>query len=189
MKMDVNARMMIWLVAFGCLALAIILAVRIWPSKSNRWEDLKVVTSAGKQVSFQVPSQWKEDYKEGHGGTFYLDSPESGTLRVNVMTANAPTNGAAKSALEAFLVSRSERQAVVQTADGNYVERKESYATDQGIPIFMVTWTVCKVLSQDAARIAVFTYTCATENREKTICAEEIRNLNELIPKVRFSNT
>ena len=48
--------------------------------------DLKPITYRGGLVKFYVPSTWVEGYEPDGGGTFYEDLPNSGTLRLNVLT-------------------------------------------------------------------------------------------------------
>ncbi len=49
---------------------------------------MKKITYRGGLISFQIPKDWIEEYEENGGGTFYEDSQESGTLRINVLTVN-----------------------------------------------------------------------------------------------------
>ncbi|HSI65722.1 MAG TPA: hypothetical protein VLE43_21530, partial [Candidatus Saccharimonadia bacterium] len=48
------------------------------------WET-KTVTYRGGVVVFDLPARWVEEYEPSGGGTFYEDTPQSGTLRLSVL--------------------------------------------------------------------------------------------------------
>lgn len=51
--------------------------------------NLKHIKYRGGIAEFQIPSHWREEYEPGGGGTFYEDSPDSGTLRLNVLSLSS----------------------------------------------------------------------------------------------------
>src|SRR5687767_3790902 len=51
---------------------------------------LKTINYRGGVVRFCILANWKEEYEEAGGGTFYAPDDDTGTLRLNVMTFKAP---------------------------------------------------------------------------------------------------
>src|SRR3954471_16013798 len=51
---------------------------------------LKTITYRGGLVRFRIPADWQEEYEEAGGGTFYAPDDQSGALRLNVLTMEAP---------------------------------------------------------------------------------------------------
>ena len=47
---------------------------------------LKTINYRGGVVVFRIPASWREEYDPEGGGTFYEDKPNSGTLRLNVLS-------------------------------------------------------------------------------------------------------
>ena len=68
--------------------------------KATLGDNLKTISYRGGVVTFQIPSTWIEEYEEQGGGTFYEDSPDSGTLRLNVMTFKTPQSSDQERAIE-----------------------------------------------------------------------------------------
>lgn len=50
---------------------------------------MKTVSSAGGQVRFRVPKHWQQE-ADGNGTMLYAPEPNSGTLRLNVLTFRNP---------------------------------------------------------------------------------------------------
>jgi hypothetical protein len=53
---------------------------------------LKKISYRGGIVVFRIPANWREEYEPEGGGTFYENQPDSGTLRLNVLSFEAPSN-------------------------------------------------------------------------------------------------
>jgi hypothetical protein len=67
---------------------------------------MKPIVYRGGIITFRVPATWKEEYEAEGGGTFYDDRPDSGTLRLNVLTFKAPEG---KPAVDGLLISLQHR--------------------------------------------------------------------------------
>jgi hypothetical protein len=62
--------------------------------------SLKPITYRGGIVRFEIPSDWIEEFETSGGGTFYENRPDSGTLRLNVLSfssKNTPSEEMARS--------------------------------------------------------------------------------------------
>jgi hypothetical protein len=52
---------------------------------------MKTISYRGGVVTFRIPESWNEEYSDTDGGTFYEDKPDSGTLRLKLITAESPS--------------------------------------------------------------------------------------------------
>jgi hypothetical protein len=67
----------------------------------------KTIQYRGGLVTFRIPSDWVEEYEADGGGAFYPEKPNSGTLRLNVMTLRSPSPIDARTT-EALLLPRAQ---------------------------------------------------------------------------------
>lgn len=118
-------------------------------------EDLatKQINYRGGLVVFSIPKSWIEEYEPEGGGTFYKRGADTGTLRLNVISARSPRRVTAVQALNDIGSS-----SAVAFGNGNALAKGVSRTTEQGRPITMFWWRVANVLEADHLRIASFTY-------------------------------
>src|SRR5262245_15281126 len=101
----------------------------------------KTISYRGGIVSFRIPSNWREEYEPEEGGTFYDDDPDSGTLRVNVITAKAPMPITERSAPD-ILAGLVRTSAKPELVGNNYaLVRYEQRAEEQGHPLHITYWS------------------------------------------------
>lgn len=65
---------------------------------------MKSVVYRGGVITFRIPFHWSEEYSDFDGGTFYEDRADSGTLRSKIVTAVAPAELQADSAMDLLQV-------------------------------------------------------------------------------------
>jgi hypothetical protein len=145
---------------------------------------MKEILYRGGLVKFSIPAHWKEEYNETGGGMFYEDGPDTGTLRLNVLTfANSNStkpvdvseearNSAAKNGGEPF-----------DLRPGDAMARYDSESVEDGESIKQRYWNVYSSVGDTHLRIAVFSYTLSSSRfddnkhvREMEILDREIRN-------------
>ncbi len=84
--------------------------------------QFKTINYRGGLVRFRIPTDWIEEYEPEGGGMFYADGPDTGTLRLNVLTSVREGGGPMEPAAE-FLSNLSglDRAAtpVIVHSDGN----------------------------------------------------------------------
>ncbi|MBL8085918.1 MAG: hypothetical protein JNN26_25045, partial [Candidatus Obscuribacter sp.] len=76
---------------------------------------MKTIVYRGGIVKFQIPSHWKEEYEEEGGGTFYEDSADSGTLRLNVLTFESESPLGENSSQELLKSLSKQPDAIIET--------------------------------------------------------------------------
>jgi hypothetical protein len=149
--------------------------------------DFKTISYRGGVVTFRVPSNWREEYEPDGGGTFYEDNPDSGTLRLNVITAKAPMPITLESAPDilAGLVATSERSETL--ANNCAVVRYEQRAEEQGHPLLITYWSVAQPLPPNHARVATFSYTLRAHQRKDSQVQAELDMLDREIRAATFA--
>src|ERR1035438_6693902 len=61
---------------------------------------MKTIVYRGGVVTFRIPAHWREEYSDFEGGTFYEDRPDSGTLRLKIITMSTPKELQSGSAMD-----------------------------------------------------------------------------------------
>ena len=145
---------------------------------------MKSITYRGGLVTFRIPRHWVEEYEEDGGGTFYEDRPDSGTLRLNVLTFTGPVGSPAKSPL-AVLQGSSKAASGTMCAlpNGNALLTGMDAATDGSTPIHMYYWHIAQHLPPSHYRLALFTYTVEAGRDTGPPIVHELEILNAELPR------
>jgi len=149
-------------------------------------DDYKTINYRGGILNFRIPASWKEEYEPQGGGTFYEDTPDSGTLRLNVMTAKAPmpiTLESAPDILAGLVRSSADPEPL---ANNCALVRYEQRAEEQGQPLHITHWSVAQPLPPSHARIATFSYTMRAHQRNDPQLMAEVDMLDREIRAVTF---
>ena len=147
----------------------------------------KQISYRGGLVMFSLPSAWTEEYEPEGGGIFYAPGEETGTLRLDVITAKAPTpisSSASREVLQKVGHSQIERLPT-GSAISNWVSREE----DRGVPITIYWWCVADVVEPDHIRIANFSYSILSSQEKSAQVASDLSFLEQSIRSIRFSPT
>ncbi|OYW39885.1 MAG: hypothetical protein B7Z35_03080 [Hydrogenophilales bacterium 12-61-10] len=152
--------------------------------------QMKEIKYRGGLVTFSIPKHWVEEYETDGGGMFYEDAPNSGTLRLNVITAKSPKPLSADAAYEELVAMKSINGKNVQhLANGNAFATAIHHATEQGQGITLFWWYVTNPVPPNHIRMANFSYTvlATQENSEQT--HREVQLLTESIKNAAFHPT
>ncbi len=149
--------------------------------------NFKTITYRGGIVVFRIPSQWREEHEPDGGGTFYDDNPDSGTLRLNVITAKAPMPITTQSAPD-ILAGLVQSSAAAELLGNNCaLVRYEQHAEEQGHPLSITLWSVAQPLPPNHARIATFSYTMRAHQRNDAQFQAELDMLDCEIRALGFA--
>ncbi len=148
---------------------------------------MKQISYRGGLITFSVPKHWVEEYSPEGGGTFYENAPNTGTLRLNVITATPPASSdqhAAKNALAA--IKNPSPSNIQQLPNGNEFSSRVQRATEQGHALRLYWWHLARQTHTGEVRVANFSYTIlsAEENNPRTV--EEIKLLETAIRNAYF---
>lgn len=123
--------------------------------------QMKTVNYRGGVLKFRIPSSWKEEYSDSDGGMFYEDVPNSGTLRVRVITLTEPTNAnhSAVSVLQVVLKGIGKSRVEVVETGRNALVRYEESALEEGTKLRIFYWVFGNPVPPGHARVVTFSYT------------------------------
>lgn len=144
--------------------------------------NFKTITYRGGIAQFAIPAHWREEYEPAGGGTFYEDSPDSGTLRLNVLSFESKDTPAEQMAATAF------RDGVIlSTTSGLPLRREEKAAEENGERLHIVRWEVAIPVAPKSLRLAIFSYTILESQLRDSVFAEEIQELEKSIKQASYS--
>jgi hypothetical protein len=146
---------------------------------------MKKINYRGGLISFDIPDSWKEEYNS-EGGIFYEDSPNSGTLRVHVLTLKKKGAISAQDEIkriESLHKSNNAKMTITNENDIFLSYKKEEM--DDNTPIIIFFWEKYQILQPNIFRIAMFSYTFPKLNNK---ISPEVTMLEESIKSAEFTN-
>lgn len=143
---------------------------------------LKTISYRGGIVTFSVPKAWKEEYEPVGGGTFYDNRPDSGTLRLNVLSFDSQETPAPQMALKAFPEGSFEilgsglpfRQSMVQVTENQEL-------------LHIHKWDIAVPVQPRSLRLVLFSYTILASQETEAKTKAELALINESIRTAIFS--
>lgn len=144
---------------------------------------MKRVHYRGGLVTFHIPDTWVEEHEEDGGGTFYEPRPDSGTLRLSVLTLE-PSAGTAGVPPIALLESpaQAELGELRELPNGNALLTYTTQSVEGAIPIRLVHWQIAQRVTPERYRLALFTYTLAVEHEHEPVNRRELEFLRVELP-------
>jgi hypothetical protein len=149
---------------------------------------LKKISYRGGLVEFSIPANWKEEYEQDGGGIFYEQSADSGTLRLNVITAKSPSPINDKSASDTLkgLKAAKSRQ-IDLLPNGNALLHFSESAVEAGNNLHMVYWIVANPVGTNHVRVATFSYTLLEGQQNQARFTKEIALIDSEIRNATFA--
>jgi hypothetical protein len=149
---------------------------------------LKKISYRGGVVEFSIPANWKAESENDGGGIFYEDSPDSGTLRLSVLTARSPRPISDKAASDALRgLSQAQSRQIESLTNGNALLHYSVPSTESGHKLHMVYWIVANPVRPDHIRIATFSYTLLEGQQEQERFKKDLATIDSQVRKAAFS--
>lgn len=142
----------------------------------------KSVIYRGGIAVFHIPDHWIEEHRPDGGSTFYSDSPDSGTLRLNVLGFESKDTSAMQMAETVFRSGE-----VIRTRCGLPLRRSEKIAEENGEVLHITKWEVAVPISPSSLRLAVFSFTILAKQRSDPAFISEISMLEKGISEGQYS--
>jgi len=156
-------------------------------SDSKEPPTMKTISYRGGIVAFRIPASWKEEYSDTDGGTFYEDKPDSGTLRLKLITAESPLEITSDSATSILNTLRVVNGQAMRQLNGNALARYEEMSVDRGQKIKILYWLVANPVPPKHARIATFSYAILQKKECDSAAVRDIQMLEKEIQGARFA--
>jgi hypothetical protein len=123
-----------------------------------------------------------EQYLPEGGATFFEERPDSGTLRLNVLSFQSEKEPASQMALSAFKGAHELR------SDGLPMRYYVKSAEEDGQPLEIHRWEVAIPVPPHSLRLAVFSYTILEGQQADARIREELAVVGALISTAEFSS-
>lgn len=152
--------------------------------------EMKTINYRGGIVRFRIPANWEEEYEKAGGGTFYRAGEDTGTLRLNVLTFQAPADqqvdtSTAADTLETF--ARKYGVPIIKLHDGIAAIRYDETSEEQGDRLIIRYWQVAQFLPPKIFRHAIFSYTLLEAQPTQPTFAAELDLLEREIYAAEFA--
>jgi hypothetical protein len=144
---------------------------------------MKRVIYRGGLVAFQIPATWREEYEPEGGGTFYEEGPNTGTLRLNVLSLQK----AEPRSLEAATREIFRGSAVEKLPNGFPLRRYSKQAEEQGTPLVLYRWEVLVPVSPSKWRLVCFTHTILSAHVGLDQSKAELDLIDKLVREADYS--
>lgn len=154
---------------------------------------MKAIVYRGGVVTFRIPSQWREEYSDIDGGTFYEDRADAGTLRLRITTMKTAKELHSASAKDILAIVLNELHRVSVEGsikgrkDGNAVLKYEVAALEMGKRLTIFYWVIANPLPPHHARVTTFSYTILDERRDQRSVLRDLEMLEAEIESATFS--
>lgn len=145
----------------------------------------KRINYRGGLVVFALPGTWIEEYEPEGGGLFYAPGDDTGTLRLDVITAKSPTP--VTSADSGAVLLKIGNSHVEPLPTGVAIAKRVSREVDRGNPITIYWWSVASAIEPDHVRIANFSYSILSSHEQSERTALDLSFLEQSIRNIRFS--
>jgi hypothetical protein len=159
-----------------------IVGLLAFPISAADMTRTKTISYRGGVVTFLVPESWHEEYEPSGGGTFYEDRPDSGTLRLNVLSFSSKDEPAQQMALRAFPTGSYE---ILSNGFPMQYEIKE--ATDHGEKLHLHSWSIAVPVPPHSIRLVVFRHTVLAGQESDPLIKSELDFLQSSISSAHFS--
>lgn len=145
----------------------------------------KQINYRGGLVVFALPGTWIEEYEPEGGGLFYAPGADTGTLRLDVITAKSP-NPVTSADSRAVLLKIGNSHVETLPA-GAAIAKRVSREVDRGNPITIYWWSVASAMEPEHVRIASFSYSILSSQEQSERTALDLSFLEQSIREIRFS--
>ncbi len=150
--------------------------------------ELKTIVYRGGLVRFSIPATWREEYEPDGGGNFYEEGPDTGTLRLNILTMEAPSDLTEDSVID-VLSGRGDDREIRRLPNGNAVATYLIHTEEDGQAICLHYWEVANPLPPRHMRLCIFSYTVQASQDSDAHIQAELKLLDTSICRAEFAVT
>ena len=124
------------------------------------------------------------------GGVFYDDVPDSGTLRVKVITLETPADvgDATTSILEPLVHQLEKSEYTIHPVGDNALVHYEEPAVEDGTRLTIYYWVLANPVPPRNARVVTFSYTVLDFQKESPQTQGELEMLEAEIVRTEFAS-
>ena len=142
---------------------------------------LKTVSYRGGIAQFSIPDSWIEEYEPTGGATFYEDSKDSGTLRLDVLEFKS--DGSSETMIQDLI----NNQHYKPIQDSLAILRETKSTVEDGETLDIYSWNVAVPVPPNSIRLAVFSYTILQSQSSEPSFQREIELLGHSFRDAEYS--
>lgn len=151
--------------------------------------QMKEIRYDGGVVRFSIPKNWVEEYEPDGGVMFYGTAPNTGILRLNLITGKPPA-AVGQDAYEALRSLKSVRpESIKRLPNGNAITTWLQHSSEQGEAITLFWWHVASPVPPNHIGIANFSYTVLASQEHTAQTQSELQVLTKSIENAAFHPT
>ncbi|XZE35650.1 hypothetical protein SH501x_001152 [Pirellulaceae bacterium SH501] len=150
-------------------------------AQENLQVKLKTVFYRGGIVKFSIPESWVEEYEPTGGATFYEDSKDSGTLRLNVLEFKS--EGSSETMIQDLI----HNQHYEPIQEDLAILRETKSTIEEGESLDIYSWNVAAPVPPNSIRLAVFSYTILQSQSSEPSFQREIELLGNSFRDAEYS--
>ncbi len=148
---------------------------------------MKTIEYRGGVVSFKIPANWVEEYEPNGGGTFFENSPDSGTLRLNILTFEAPPDKLPDCGYDKLIADPNKKGAeLIRLPSGDGLKRYMENVEEDGDKLNIYYWEVSHCAPPRKYYIAIFSWTISEVQSKMGKFRNDIKMINGEITKIKF---
>lgn len=148
----------------------------------------KEIVYRGGLIVFSIPSGWVEEYEPEGGGTFYAKEPDSGTLRLSVLTFKAKDDATISTPAHILASFGSLRPADIRILpNGNALGEEIQRSVEDGEKITLYWWYIASSAPDQHFRVANFSYTVLSSQEGTPRVEADLKFLRASIMQAHFS--
>lgn len=152
--------------------------------------EMKEIQYLGGLVTFSVPEHGVEAYEPGTGGVYYENAPNTGTLRLILVTEKSPTPLSEDAAFDELVAMKSVKaESVQRLKNDNAIATSIRHGSEGGQAITLFFWHVANPVRPHHLRIAIFSYTVLAAQESSEGVRREVQLLTESIKDAKYHPT
>lgn len=149
---------------------------------------MKEIQYGGGLATFSIPATWVAEREPRGGGIYYLDEPDSGTLRLTIQTYQKSDSSELVTSASVLSGMQSRHSTTVRTLpNGNSICEYVKHAEEDGEKLTLYWWQVANVVPPNHVRMASFSYTILSSQEGSDRTTAEVRILRSSIEAMRFA--
>jgi len=170
--------------------LTLLLAFSVGMAANAKDNDMKEIKYRGGVIAFFIPKNWVEHYEPDGGGMFYEDAPNTGTLRVDVITTKSTKTLVSDAAyIELGSMKSVKPETIKRLPNGNAIVTWVEHTAEGGQAITLFWWHVANPVPPNHLRLANFSYTVLASQEDSALTKSHIRMLTSSITNAEFHST
>lgn len=145
----------------------------------------KKIEYRGGILTFEIPSNWKEEYDNEGGAAFYEDNENSGTLFLHLLTLESPekiSKDSTKELLEPIL----ENQEIKVLPNQNVIKYYKFETQEKGVKLITYWWSLAQIVESNKGRIANFSFVIPENTQNEKNVMDQIEFINSMVESAIF---